>query len=85
VDHVHGRSRRATRQARCRHGRQPATPADYYPAPLFDWGATKTLVQNSVEREERLIDSPFTVRELPGLVATYRYLRALGATGPSGD
>ncbi|MEP7311566.1 MAG: hypothetical protein ABI859_03210 [Pseudomonadota bacterium] len=64
---------------------EQATPGDYDAAPTFGWGATEITVQNSVELYERLKDSPFKVRGPPGMVPTYPYLRALGATGPSGE
>lgn len=64
---------------------EQATPADYDAASTFGWRTTEITVQNSVELYERLKDSPFKVRGPPALVATYPYLRAFSAVGPSGE
>mgnify|MGYP000462064200 CR=1 FL=1 len=49
------------------------------------WNMTEFTVQNSDELYERLQGSPFILRGPPRQVATYSYLRALGAVGPAGE
>lgn len=49
------------------------------------WNMTEITVQNSDKLYERLHGSPFILRGPPKQVATYSYLRALGAVGPAGE
>lgn len=51
----------------------------------FGWNNVEITVQNNDELYERLKDSPFKVRGKPTQIATYPYLKALGATGPAGE